>query len=1005
MVVAGQGSGGTSEIRVLDATTGQLRYSIDPFANYSGEARIAVADITGDGYGDIIAAPGATTGTGTYPGPRVKVFDGRTGALFDQFDAFETSYAGGLVVAAGDTNGDGKAEVFVGPEVGRAAEIKVFESASGLAVNRAAATTISVYSTNYTGGVRLAVGDVDGDGDVEAIVGLPAPYSAVRVYDPTNGAILAAWNAYAATDPETGQADPAYQKGVYVAAGNIDGVGGDEVIVGPGGGGSPKVRVFSVNVSSSAVTQVSSFAVFSTGWTGGVRVGSVDVNGDGQADVLAGVGNNGATSDPAWRAYDAYDSNVGAQLAGGLGSGLGYTGGIYVAGGVIEVDGLPRRPAFVAGQASGGQVTVIDAVSGAVRATFSPYSGYTGAIRVAFGDVNGDGVADVVTAAGSGHSPLVKVFDGTKLADGPTLSLLNSFEAFASGFTGGVAIAVGDVDGDGKSEVAAVRTGATSPAVRIFNGMTGGLLNSYYAFADTLVGSLSIAVADVFDGDKKVEVVAGLTATGNAASVRVSNPLTGVLRSSFDVYSQASGYGVNVAAGDIDGDGYAEIFTSQTGTGAGPDVRIYSATGTLLRTITAHSSGVAVRVGAGDVNADGRADVLVVAAGSGVATDYRAYDGSSGGTLSWPKTAWGTAFTSGGWIAGGATRVDSPPTFDAGSSFAVAENQSAGAAVGTVVGHDPDGLPVAYSIVAGNSSGLFAINSTTGVITTTAPLDRESTPSYTLTIRATETARLGLWTETAITVTVTDVNENPVLANRSLSTDEGVAKEAQLTAADVDGDSLSFVLGSQALHGTATVSASGAVIYTPAPQFSGTDSFTVVVSDGNGGTATATVSVTVTGLNDPPELAPSTAFTVSENAVAGTVVGTVQATDPEGGALTYSIFGGNDDGFFTLNSATGVLTTTAPLNRESRSAYHLVVKATDAGGRWGQTNLTITVTDVNEAPTFPSSPYAFSATEGATAGTAIGRVTARDPEGTAVSYSLIAGNGAGLFTIDAATGA
>src|SRR5207247_4495736 len=121
----------------------------------------------------------------------------------------------------------------------------------------------------------------------------------------------------------------------------------------------------------------------------------------------------------------------------------GFSGGVFVAAGDFNKDGISD---IVVGPDSGAQpnVKVFDGANLNVILSFLAYDPtYTGGVRVAAGDVNGDGVADIITGAGPGGAPHVKVFDGTNG------SLLQSFFAYAPGFTGGVYVAAGDVNGDG----------------------------------------------------------------------------------------------------------------------------------------------------------------------------------------------------------------------------------------------------------------------------------------------------------------------------------------------------------------------------------------------------------------------------------------------------------------------------------------------------------------------------------------------------------------------------
>src|SRR5262249_20895737 len=93
-------------------------------------------------------------------------------------------------------------------------------------------------------------------------------------------------------------------------------------------------------------------------------------------------------------------------------------------------------------------VNVYDPTTGTLKFQLHPYAKlFTGGVRVATGDVNGDGVDDIITAAGPGGGPHVKVFDGV------THALITEFMAYNTAFVGGVFVSAADLNGDGRAEV------------------------------------------------------------------------------------------------------------------------------------------------------------------------------------------------------------------------------------------------------------------------------------------------------------------------------------------------------------------------------------------------------------------------------------------------------------------------------------------------------------------------------------------------------------------------
>src|SRR5207244_873907 len=112
------------------------------------------------GIDDIIAAPGRNAG------PRVKVYDGKTGLLLRDFFAFEPTFRGGVFVTAGDVTGDGRAEIIITPDKGGGPRVRVLDGLTAATV----ADFFGIEDVNFRGGARAALGDVTGDGRLDVIV-------------------------------------------------------------------------------------------------------------------------------------------------------------------------------------------------------------------------------------------------------------------------------------------------------------------------------------------------------------------------------------------------------------------------------------------------------------------------------------------------------------------------------------------------------------------------------------------------------------------------------------------------------------------------------------------------------------------------------------------------------------------------------------------------------------------------------------------------------------------
>ncbi len=213
------------------------------------------------------------------------------------------------------------------------------------------------------------------------------------------------------------------------------------------------------------------------------------------------------------------------------------------------LDGLAFT-AFGASRGDAPVVTIADADTGVVLTRFLAYDeGFRGGVNVAVADVNGDGVPDVLTGAGKGGGPVVKAFSGT---DG---RLLFSTFAFEPGFTGGVSVAAGDLDGDGVAEIAVGAGPGGGPRVRVFRGGTGAVVRDFFAFESTFTGGVNVAVGRFASGPAIVTT----PGAGGGSVVKLFAGTDGSLVNSFEVFESAYRAGLTVAVSDVNGNGPADL--------------------------------------------------------------------------------------------------------------------------------------------------------------------------------------------------------------------------------------------------------------------------------------------------------------------------------------------------------------------------------------------------------------------------------------------------------------
>ncbi len=675
-------------------------------------------DTNGDGYGDVIVGAivydNGQTDEGAafvFPGSPSGVASSNPGTPgVTQVESNQASAGFGFSVAgAGDVNGDGYADAIVGAyayDAGQGDEGAAFVfpgGASGIASSHPATPGVAQLESNQAGaflGYSVAgAGDTNGDGYADVIVGTVF-YDNGETNEGAAFVFLGSASGIASSNPatsgvaqlEANQANATLGNSV-AGAGDVNGDGYADAIVGANGydGGHSNEGAAFVFVGSAsgivdgdpatALAQIeSSQAEANLGFS---VAGAGDVNGDGYADVIAGVYryDNGETDEgaafvslggpagiafgnPATAAAQLEPEQASAQLGvsvAGAGdvNGDGY-GDVIVGARLYDAGQSSEGAAFVFIGSSSGIADSNPATAATQLEGDQPDAQLGGSVASA-GDVNGDGYADVIVGA--------SLYDAPESAEGAAFVFLGSATGIAAGnpataaaqlesnqplaTLGGSVAAAGDVNGDGYGDVIVGANLYDAPesaegAAFVFLGSATGIADGNPVTAAAQLESnqpganlgASVAGAGDVNGDGYADLIAGaytysngptpregaaFVFLGSATGIAAGNPATAAAQLEADQMDAQLGVSV-ASAGDVNGDGYADVIVGanfydlpEDGEGAA-FVFLGSATGIAdgnPATAAAHLQvnlyaqlGTSV-AGAGDLNGDGYADVIV----------------------------------------------------------------------------------------------------------------------------------------------------------------------------------------------------------------------------------------------------------------------------------------------------------------------------------------------------------------------------------------------------------
>ncbi len=748
-------------------------------------------------------------------------------------------------------------------------------------------------------------------------------------------------------------------------------------------------------------------ALTAESWAAGIGVGSssqllADVNGDGRDDCVV-VYTSGSLAGDWYAALSDGTAFTGfRRWIAGHGAGASWVGAADVTG-----DGRDDAViAFTSGGLAGNWYVAASTGSGFAAPTLWTTGHGVGSTAVGLGDVDGDGKADAVATYLSGG------LAGNWYVARSSGSGFQSYSLWASGLGIGADIArLGDVTGDGRADAVAVYRAGTLAGNWYVSASTGTRFSNYTRWYEGHgAGAERVLLADV-NGDGRKDAVAYFASGEYAGRWYVATSISSTFVAASQFRSELPG---TALAGDITGDGTDDPVTFSPGdgrwwskrsdwqyattvvsTGGTRDLSfLYPATTLVIPVnidavstgaITAPAGSSLVVTGGGQLQQAGAINPFALAISPGITNSS-----NSGLNLSGPGLSPTALLLTGSAVltAPGGVTVSSVLGLSAGTS--VSETTSVTVTAGGVIqGAGTFGGPL--SIDAG---GVLAPAFDAG----------KTAPTGQLRIgRLTLAAGSELSIDTVGSPTKVDHDQltvtGPVVltGSRLRLTNTGFWPQGSRVTL-IDNQTSSFVEGGF-VDAQGTALPEGALL-PAATTGAGLDLWlTYRGGDGNDVALVSNAAPTAVLLSDA---------SVAENLPAGTIVGTLTTTDPDSGnTFTYSLVSGTDSADNSSFAIVGnQLQAAASFNFETKSAYSIRVRSTDQGGLSTEQMFTITVTDVNEAPT-NIILSAITVDENHASGEAVGTLSTIDPDaGSTFTYALVSGAGStgnAFFAIDGAT--
>jgi VCBS repeat-containing protein len=300
---------------------------------------------------------------------------------------------------------------------------------------------------------------------------------------------------------------------------------------------------------------------------------------------------------------------------------------------------------------------------------------------------------------------------------------------------------------------------------------------------------------------------------------------------------------------------------------------------------------------------------------------------------------------------------------------------------------DVDNDPLTYTILSPPADGTLDLDASTGLFTYTPAANASGRVSLTYQVSD------GLLSSNVGTlyIDISPVNDAPVAALWQFATPEDTALNDVLRASDVDGDALTYRVVTQPARGALTVTPeTGAFTYTPAPDDTGTVSFTFEVTDGTAVSNTATVFITINPVNDAPVSQPLTLSGDEDSAISSRL----SASDSDSATLTYALVAAPAQGQVIYSATTGQFTYLPDANYNGADSF--TYRASDGAALSNVATVSIHLAAVNDAPVAANASLATNEDQASS-----GQVAASDVDSASLTYSLVSGPTRGALVLNA----